>query len=179
MTPRDEAIQRVRTSITHHSWATLTVLMAYDEALAERDKLHAVLALVAGNLAAWVGKRVDAPESAQEHMDEAMHALVRFRPEGGYGEAASKLRLEMWHGEVYAERDEARKEREEYRAVVARQVEDKRRLLAERDALKAQVGELVTAGDQVADALRDIAGAGHLVYLDAWDRAAADRKGGA
>lgn len=45
-------------------------------------------------------------------------------------------------------------------------------------AVEAQLGELVAAGDQVADALRDIAGAGHLVYLDAWDRAAAERQGG-
>jgi hypothetical protein len=77
--------------------------------LAERKKARAVLALVAGNLAAWAEKREEAPESAGEHMDEAMHALVRFRPDGGYSEAASKLRLEMWRGEVYAERDAATK----------------------------------------------------------------------
>jgi hypothetical protein len=77
--------------------------------LAERKEARAVLALVAGNLAAWAEKREEAPESAGEHMDEAMHALVRFRPDGGYSEAASKLRLEMWRGEVYAERDAATK----------------------------------------------------------------------
>lgn len=75
---------------------------------AERNEARAVLELVAGNLAAWADKREEAPESAQEHMDEAMHALVRFRPEGGYSEAASKLRLEMWLGEIYTERDKLR-----------------------------------------------------------------------
>lgn len=124
-------IERVRTSITHHSVGVAHLLMAYDEAckereeyravvarqiedkrrlLAERNEARAVCSLVAGNLAAWADKREEAPESAQEHLDEAMHALVRFRPDGGYGEAASKLRLEMWHGEVYAERDAARAE---------------------------------------------------------------------
>lgn len=83
--------------------------------LAERNEARAVCSLVAGNLAAWADKREEAPESAQEHLDEAMHALVRFRPDGGYGEAASKLRLEMWHGEVYAERDAARAELAEAR----------------------------------------------------------------
>lgn len=77
--------------------------------LAERKEARAVLALVAGNLAAWAEKREEAPESAGDHMDEAMHALVRFRPDGDYSEAASKLRLEMWRGEVYAERDAATK----------------------------------------------------------------------
>lgn len=40
-------------------------------------------------------------------------------------------------------------------------------------AVTAQRDELIAAGEPVADALRDIAGDGHRVYLDAWESAIA------
>lgn len=93
--------------VARHGGEPLALLSELDAARAERDGLRSVCELVAGNLAAWADKREEAPQSAAEHMDEAMHALVRFRRDGGYSEAASRLRLEMWHGDIYAERDAA------------------------------------------------------------------------
>ena len=93
--------------VARHGGEPLALLSELDAARAERDGLRSVCELVAGNLAAWADKREEAPQSAAEHMDEAMHALVRFRRDGGYSEAAARLRLEMWHGDIYAERDAA------------------------------------------------------------------------
>jgi len=96
---------------------------------------------------------------------------------------------------LLAERDAARAEAKKYHdALVARHGGEPVALLSEMDearadlqamtveamragrelaAVKRQRDELLAAADQVADALRDVAGAGHLAYLDAFDAAAA------
>ena len=93
--------------------------------------------------------------------------------------------------EVIAERDAARAEAEKLRDEAYATLDDVCKALgADVDsavaqalmfkekagdlaAVKRQRDELLAAADQVADALRDVAGAGHLAYLDAFDAAAA------
>jgi len=74
---------------------------------------------------------------------------------------------------LLSELDEARAEAEKLRADLQAMTVEAMRAGRELDAVKRQRDELVAAADQVADALRDVAGAGHLAYLDAFDAAAA------